>query len=224
MSGDRYADWDAAYVLGSLSPADRHEYEAHLASCPECTAAVSSIAGLSGLLSMVPTDDAHALLDARPPASSTLQPLLDRARRHQRRARWTVAVLVATAAAMSALLTLAVPRLSWFGEPTVPLAQTVPSPITADIHLADGPHGTRIEGTCRYTATPDGRTFDYALYVTDRSGTSTRSASWSSGPGSELEFTAVTVVRRDQIAAVDIRVLGHSIGKEHDVVLLEATF
>ena len=25
-----YATWDAAYVLGSLSPADRREFEAHL--------------------------------------------------------------------------------------------------------------------------------------------------------------------------------------------------
>jgi len=30
----RYAMWDAAYVLGSLSPGDRREFEAHMANCP----------------------------------------------------------------------------------------------------------------------------------------------------------------------------------------------
>ena len=32
-----YATWDAAYVLGSLSSADRREFEAHLSVCPICT-------------------------------------------------------------------------------------------------------------------------------------------------------------------------------------------
>ena len=31
-----YAMWDAAYVLGSLSPSDRLEFEAHLSVCPLC--------------------------------------------------------------------------------------------------------------------------------------------------------------------------------------------
>ena len=30
---DKFADWDAAYVLGALSPAERREFETHLASC-----------------------------------------------------------------------------------------------------------------------------------------------------------------------------------------------
>ena len=32
QDGDKYAEWDAAYVLGSLSEADRREFEAHLES------------------------------------------------------------------------------------------------------------------------------------------------------------------------------------------------
>ena len=31
-----YATWDAAYVLGSLSSAERREFEAHLSVCPSC--------------------------------------------------------------------------------------------------------------------------------------------------------------------------------------------
>lgn len=39
----RYAMWDAAYVLGSLSAADRREFEAHMANCPACRDAVADL-------------------------------------------------------------------------------------------------------------------------------------------------------------------------------------
>ena len=29
----RFAEWDSAYVLGALSPAERREYEEHLETC-----------------------------------------------------------------------------------------------------------------------------------------------------------------------------------------------
>src|SRR5262245_29684543 len=41
-----YAMWDAAYVLGSLSPADRREFEAHLSGCPFCGQAVAELSGM----------------------------------------------------------------------------------------------------------------------------------------------------------------------------------
>ena len=47
---DKFAQWDAAYVLGALSPAERREFEEHLASCPPCQAAVSELAAMPGLL------------------------------------------------------------------------------------------------------------------------------------------------------------------------------
>ena len=58
---DKFAQWDAAYVLGALSPADRREYEEHLASCPACQAAVSELAGIPGLLGQVSPADAAML-------------------------------------------------------------------------------------------------------------------------------------------------------------------
>jgi len=38
---DRYALWDAAYMLGSLSSTERREYENHLSGCPSCRASVA---------------------------------------------------------------------------------------------------------------------------------------------------------------------------------------
>lgn len=53
---DKYADWDAAYVLGALDPEERREYAAHLEGCESCRRSVSELAALPGLLASVPAD------------------------------------------------------------------------------------------------------------------------------------------------------------------------
>jgi hypothetical protein len=66
--GDRYAEWDAAYVLGALSPSDRRVYERHLGECPACRAAVAELAGMPGLLSTLSPAHAEALVAEAPGA------------------------------------------------------------------------------------------------------------------------------------------------------------
>jgi carotenoid cleavage dioxygenase-like enzyme len=48
-----YAMWDAAYVLGALSDADRREFEAHLAGCISCQEAVTELTAVSPLLQLL---------------------------------------------------------------------------------------------------------------------------------------------------------------------------
>jgi hypothetical protein len=62
---DRYADWDAAYVLGALGPAERREYAAHLEGCESCRRSVSDLAALPGLLASVPADTFPVAAPAR---------------------------------------------------------------------------------------------------------------------------------------------------------------
>jgi hypothetical protein len=57
QDGDKYAYWDAAYVLGSLSETDRREFEAHLDECRTCWDAVTELAGMPALLSLLDLDD-----------------------------------------------------------------------------------------------------------------------------------------------------------------------
>ncbi len=57
QDGDKYAHWDAAYVLGSLSETDRREFEAHLDECRTCWDAVSELAGMPALLSLLDLGD-----------------------------------------------------------------------------------------------------------------------------------------------------------------------
>jgi hypothetical protein len=66
--GDQYAEWDAAYVLGALSPSDRRAYERHLAECAVCRAAVAELAGMPGLLSTLTAGHAEALVAEVPGA------------------------------------------------------------------------------------------------------------------------------------------------------------
>ncbi|MEV6626447.1 zf-HC2 domain-containing protein, partial [Amycolatopsis sp. NPDC051114] len=70
MSEDPFATFDAAYVLGALSPEDRQRFEQHLRMCDRCAASVRDMAGLPGLLARV---DAPAVLpDAGPPPPDLL--------------------------------------------------------------------------------------------------------------------------------------------------------
>lgn len=58
---DRYVEWDAAYVLGALAPAERLDYEQHLGECVRCRAEVSELAGIPGLLGHVDLPQVLAL-------------------------------------------------------------------------------------------------------------------------------------------------------------------
>lgn len=55
-----YAMWDAAYVLGALSDADRREFEAHLGRCTSCRTAVAELTAVSPLLSLLDYDQVVA--------------------------------------------------------------------------------------------------------------------------------------------------------------------
>ena len=55
---------DGAYLLGAITPAQRAEFERHLAGCPQCRESVAQLAVLPGLLSWlvkedVPTDESR---------------------------------------------------------------------------------------------------------------------------------------------------------------------
>ena len=62
--GDPYASWDAAYVLGALSTAERHEFEAHLTTCESCRLAVGELAGMPALLGLLNGDDVRSIDDS----------------------------------------------------------------------------------------------------------------------------------------------------------------
>jgi hypothetical protein len=226
--GDAFRDWDAAYVMGALSPDERRDYELHLEGCEYCAAAVAELAGLPALLSKVAPAEASALLDdgeaLLPPA--TLLPRLVHTvrRRHRRRVVVSTLGLVAVAAAIllvvpmlaaSPLLQTAVPSAApttaAVSQAQIALEPVVPSPLRASIRLVPQPWGTRVEMDCRYADHSADSGYggpvsaDYAMYVTDAAGKATQIATWTAGPGQNTEPAGTTSLRAAQIASVDVR-------------------
>lgn len=221
--GDAFRDWDAAYVMGALSPDERRDYELHLEGCESCAAAVAELAGLPALLSKVAPAEASALLGdgeaLQPPA--TLLPRLVHSVRRVRRRR-TVSVALGLAAAVAAIV-LAAPSLMQAAVPStgtttaavsqaqIALKPVVPSPLRASIRLLPQPWGTRVEMDCSYANQSAGPGYggpvsaDYAMYVTDAAGKATQIATWTAGPGQNTEPAGTTSLSPAQIASVDVR-------------------
>jgi RNA polymerase sigma-70 factor (ECF subfamily) len=101
---DPYRDWDVAYVLGSLSPAERREFEDHLGECLSCAGDVGILAGMPGILSAVQPGLAVEMLDPPGAVPDTAPPR--QARSSRRRGRIRFAVGLVAAAAAGAVLTL----------------------------------------------------------------------------------------------------------------------
>ena len=215
---DRFATWDAAYVLGALSPVERREYEEHLAGCAACQAAVAELAGMPGLLAQVPPEDAALLaaapvevLDDGPPPD-----LLAKIRgRSDRRWRLTRTVVGAAAALLLVLAgTAYAVGLLPFGssEPRRVAFQAVqPTGLTAVADVVPVENGTNIEVQCAYGETnepwPGGGYghADYTIYVVDRAGNATEIKRWPVKPNRTMTPDGHTTLRVRQIEAVEIR-------------------
>jgi len=232
---DEFATWDSAYVLGALAPAERREFEAHLRECERCSESVSELAGLPGLLSRVPRDQAFALLeeDEAPETESVAEPgpgpemlpsLLHRARRRRARGRWLVGGLSAIAAAL--IVGIAAFVLPGVVTPATPQASVVmqqvePSALTADLRLTAEPWGTRVDSRCTYAhvgADSGGHSWTYAMVVTDRAGQQHTISTWTADEGTTATPVATTSLPLKDIATVDIRSAGDG------TVLLRSTF
>ncbi|MER7604949.1 zf-HC2 domain-containing protein [Nocardioides sp. NPDC127503] len=110
---ETYADWDASYVLGALSPSDRRAYERHLTSCSICHDAVAELAGMPGLLGALSREEAEELLE-EPAVEVATPPLAELAgavrRSRLRRRAFAVAAAVVLLAGGTAIGGLALGR------------------------------------------------------------------------------------------------------------------
>ncbi len=218
--GDDYVMWDAPYVLGSLSRAERLRYEAHLEECASCREAVAELTGLPGLLGQVDPEVALALIDTPPgPELTVVQPDRRSAEsplepRRRGRERWlTIGAAVAAAAAAVAItipITTALDRHTQTPatEQVVAerqLAPVRPSPITASYKLVEVPGGTRIEMSCSYSPSVTDYSWNGALWVIHTDGTEAMVAQWTAHPGQTLTPDGTTAVPPDQIRSVQIR-------------------
>lgn len=218
--GDRYATWDAAYVLGSLSSAERREFEAHLEPCHRCRAAVAELSGMPALLGLLSADDVRGLdgEQAEPPPlrAGVLDSVLGEVRSRRRRTRWLTTAAVATAAALVAVgLVLAIrPELVGLrsGDTEQPVAQMemtkrAPTPFSATVALSSYAWGTRIDMACTYgqwSGADDSAPSNLGMVVVGRDGSRTQVATWLGLSGATALPSGNTHMPKDQIASVQL--------------------
>lgn len=208
MPQDKFATYDAAYVLGSLSPKDRHEYEQHLRECDSCATAVRELAGMPGLLSQVPPTMLPPGAELPGPPDDLLPRLLDRVRAERRRHRWAMigtAVVAAIACLAVVLLIIFRPPL---GDqpaptPTMTMSPLVEAPIWAAVDLQEVSWGTKINMQCRYDR--PNKSYDYFLIVVAKDGHEEQVGSWTAEGGKTATLQAATSRHVYDIASIEIR-------------------
>jgi hypothetical protein len=229
VADDRYVTWDAAYVLGSLSSGERHEYEAHLANCPRCQAAVAELTGVPALLAQLDAVDVKALDDEQPesPPAEVLTSLLDKVQSQRRRSRWLMigSVAAAAAAIVVALVIAVLPGVMGSqsetpeaGGTTVEMAKVAPTPINATVTLTGFGWGTRIDMACTYGdwGQRDAPPQNLGMVVVGRDGSQAEVATWLGLSGATALPSANAPMPVSEIAAVQL------VSADDDEVLLEA--
>jgi hypothetical protein len=192
-----------AYVLGSLEPADRSIVEHHLADCPSCSAEVSQLAVLPGLLGRLTVEQVTAEPPTAPP--SGLERLLSAAADHRRRTRrlrlWSAAaILILFVGIATATLTLVTGGHS--DHPRVVATRTTSELAGVNAHatLTAKDWGTAVD--LRLSGVLPGE--HCRLLVQDRSGTWEPSASWVASYEGDATVPAATSVSTANISQMKV--------------------
>ena len=216
---DRYAMWDAAYVLGSLSGHERREFEAHLETCPRCRAAVAELSGIPALLAQLDAEEVEALDDptaeAPPLRPEVLDTLLQKVEWRRRRTR-RLSVITLAAAAAVLIVALAVGILPGIrgqgGEPepmasAVTMSKVAQTPINASVTLSSFGWGTRIDMVCTYgdyASRGEATTQNLSMVVQGHNGSESEIATWVGVNGATALPSGATLLPKDQIKSVQL--------------------
>jgi hypothetical protein len=220
---DQFREWDAAYVLGALDPADRRAFEDHLRTCGSCRAAVAELAGLPGLLRMVPADEAAALGGAQEADVVELASVARAVRRDRRRRNVALTSVAASLLVLAGVAGVLLGRPAGVPQATTPSAssqvtalQLEPvgaAAVSADLTLQEKRWGTRIDWQCRYPSESSlyGSVPTYELVLVDDDGASTVVATWSGGSAGARGLGASSSIVTDTIRRVEIRLEGSDV-------------
>jgi hypothetical protein len=220
---DRYALWDAAYVLGSLSSTERREYENHLTTCAACRASVAELSGMPALLTLLDRDETAASDDERPTEPPPLRPevlaaVLAKVSWRRRRTRWLTWTVTAAAAVVLAIGVFVAlkpgpviptsdpPRATASSMAMTPVA---PSSLDATVTLTSQGWGTHVEMACTYEWSPghdgdDDAGDKLAMVAVSRDGNHTQLATWMAVSGTTALPTGSTSMPIDDIVAVQV--------------------
>lgn len=223
---DKYREWDAAYVLGSLSADDRREFERHLPSCAGCTSAVAELAGMPGFLMKIDANTAGALVQTSELENVFALPLepirsLARAaikRRGRLRRQMAAGMAVAAGVIMVIGLFIGSNMQSSDNHPANQVANIaigtkitmVPletNAIVVDMQVSKKRWGTQFSWNCAYggDSLSAKASQSYDLVITDASGVVTTVASWNQAGTSAKGLVASTGIPLAKIKMVEVR-------------------
>ena len=205
---------DGAYILGALEPAERAEYERHLAACPPCREAIAQLAVLPGLLGRLDPQTAQRSATAPP----TLLPRVLAAVRAQRaaaRRRRLLTAVAGTVAAMALALVVGVGVL--LAQPAGPSAMTYQpmaagegaARVDAEIGIQEQASGTVVSVRCLYHGRSD-RSWQILLVVYPREEEAESIGSWVATGGQPVEVSAITSYSPDQIDRIELQTRNHT--------------
>jgi hypothetical protein len=203
---EEFADSDGAYVLGSLSPADRVAFERHLEHGDRCQAQVTDLMVLPELLALV---SAIAYAEPAAPALDPVVPLLNAIRARRRRRRLVAITAAALAAACLVTVTTLVVQTpsqsTAVATNQLALTALVTSPVRATAEVTDVTWGTSIKLHCTYDAASSYLPGEwYSLTVESRAGQSMTLGTWHVVPGKTMTFPAGTALHKGDIKTITI--------------------
>ncbi|MGH3533565.1 MAG: anti-sigma factor family protein [Pseudonocardiaceae bacterium] len=223
-----YAMWDAAYVLGSLSAADRREFEAHLIGCPSCAAAVGELSGMPALLAkldrgvVAEINEADQSSEFPATAPDLLPSLLSTVRRRRHRSRlatWSTAAAAAVVLAIGVFVGVAghsptspPPQTSVSAQP---MSQVGTKALASTVSVSSQRWGTFIDMKCVCLAPVYAHHDRLAMVVVGRDGSHTQLATWVAEPGHTATPAGSISTPVGQIASVQV------VSAENGHVLLE---
>ncbi|MFZ0832427.1 MAG: zf-HC2 domain-containing protein [Mycobacterium sp.] len=218
--------WDAAYVLGSLSPAERRDFEAHMGTCKPCRQAVAEISGMPALLSHLDKHDVAAIdeqgdagtaPDAPPELLASLLEKVTRRRRRSKMTTWAVAAAAAAVLVVGAFVAVRANPVPTqpppqAGSSALVMTPVAPTTLSATITLRSHQWGTQIDMSCTYGPEPENSAGDHdqddadelGMVVVGRDGSRHRLATWIALTGVTASPGGSTSMPVDQIAAVQV--------------------
>jgi anti-sigma factor RsiW len=211
--------WDAAYVLGSLSSAERREFEAHMTRCLLCRSAVGELNGMPALLSQLDRGELAAIGEADRSGvepllpDELLQSLLAKVSWRRRRSRivtWTAGAAAAAVLAIGALVGIAghtptsLPTPPQASVSVQPMAQVGTNRLASTVSLSSQQGGTFISMNCVCLAPLNAHHDTLAMVVVGRDGSHTRMATWVANPGHAATPVGSISTPVNQIASVQV--------------------
>ena len=222
-----FAHNDGAYVLGALCPAERADYEQHLAGCSSCREAVASIAVLPGLLRRLAPLQTQETLPSTIDRLPKLVQSMGVIRAKQRiRQRWQVfgAAVVAAGLVLAVALGLTIVRPDatppvTMPSPTwpvmIPMTQVeIETAVTAEVALIETHSGVEVMMHCAYPySSGHTKPYTFRLFALGTDGMAEQLGSWMAGPGDDVIMSGMTRYDMAHLVRLELR------GKDGTTVL-----